>query len=99
MTVHLTRRDPSKNLSPFYRMLIVPDLFGHWLLLREWGRNGSGGKVRADVFNSPGDALLALQRLTREKVRRGYARLGAQITDQDPADYADVANDLFQGLE
>lgn len=76
MTVYLTRRDHAKNLSRFYRMLIVPNLFGDWVLLREWGRIGSGGQVRADVFPSPGEALLALQSLTREKLRRGYASFG-----------------------
>lgn len=60
MTVYLTRRDPVRNLSRFYRMLIVPDLFGQWVLLREWGRIGAGGQVRANVFPSPGAALLAL---------------------------------------
>lgn len=34
--VYLTRRDPSRNLARFYRMLIVPTLFGEWVLLREW---------------------------------------------------------------
>lgn len=72
MTIYLTRRDPTKNLSRFYRMLIVPDLFGHWVLLREWGRIGAGGQVRADVFDTAGEALLALQKMTREKRKRGY---------------------------
>ncbi len=72
MSVYLTRRDPAKNLSRFYRMLIVPDLFGNWVLLREWGRIGSGGQVKADQFSNAGEALLALQALTRAKVKRGY---------------------------
>ena len=72
MSVYLTRRDPAKNLARFYRMLIVPDLFGSWVLLREWGRIGNGGQVKAEQFANAGEALLALQKLTRAKVRRGY---------------------------
>jgi predicted DNA-binding WGR domain protein len=72
MSVYLTRRDASKNLSRFYRMLIVPDLFGNWVLLREWGRIGSAGQVKAQLFANAGEALLALQALTRTKVKRGY---------------------------
>lgn len=72
MSIYLTRRDPEKNLSRFYRMLIVPDLFGHWVLLREWGRIGSGGQVKAEQFGNAGEALLALQKLTRAKMKRGY---------------------------
>ncbi len=32
MSVNLTRRDPARNLARFYRMMIVPNLFGHWVL-------------------------------------------------------------------
>ena len=73
--VYLTRRDPTRNLARFYRMLIVPTLFGEWVLLREWGRIGSGGTVRADPFPNAGAALLAMQALVRAKVRRGYQSL------------------------
>lgn len=59
-------------MARFYRMLIVPNLFGEWVLLREWGRIGSGGQVKAEVFANAGAALLALQKLTRTKLRRGY---------------------------
>lgn len=70
--IYLTRHDPARNLARFYRMLIVPDLFGNWVLLREWGRIGQGGKVKAQPFPNAGAALLALQALTRAKVKRGY---------------------------
>lgn len=71
--VYLTRRDPSRNLARFYRMLLAPTLFGEWVLLREWGRIGSGGTVRADPYPNAGAALLAMQSLARAKLRRGYA--------------------------
>lgn len=74
--VYLTRRDPSRNLARFYRMLIVPTLFGEWVLLREWGRIGSGGTVRADPYPSAGAALLGMQWIVRAKIRRGYHARG-----------------------
>ena len=70
--VYLTRRDPSRNLARFYRMLLAPTLFGEWVLLREWGRIGSGGQVRADPYPNAGAALLAMQELVRAKKKRGY---------------------------
>lgn len=70
--VYLTRRDPSCNLLRFYRMLLAPTLFGEWVLLREWGRIGSGGTVRADPYPNAGAALLAMQELVRAKKKRGY---------------------------
>jgi predicted DNA-binding WGR domain protein len=75
--VYLTRRDPTKNMARFYRMLIVPTLFGEWVLLREWGRIGSSGTVRGDLFPNAGAALLALQALVRAKKKRGYHSQGA----------------------
>lgn len=70
--VYLARRDPSRNLARFYRMLIVPTLFGEWVLLREWGRIGRGGTVRADPYPTVGAALLAMQTVVRDKLRKGY---------------------------
>ncbi len=70
--VYLTRRDASRNLARFYRMFIAPNLWGEWTLFREWGRIGSGGQVKAIRFANPGAALIALQKTTREKLRRGY---------------------------
>jgi predicted DNA-binding WGR domain protein len=67
--VYLTRRDPVRNLA---RMLIAPTLFGEWALIREWGRIGSGGQVRADPYPNAGAALLAMQALVRAKKKRGY---------------------------
>ncbi|MBY0362339.1 MAG: WGR domain-containing protein [Phreatobacter sp.] len=77
--VYLTRRDPGRNISRFYRMLIVPTLFGEWVLLREWGRIGSGGTVRADPFPNAGAALLAMQSLVRAKHSRGYMTRQASV--------------------
>jgi len=70
--VYLTRRDPARNVSRFYRMFIAPNLWGEWTLFREWGRIGSGGQVRGDRFPNAGAALLAMQALVRAKVKRGY---------------------------
>jgi predicted DNA-binding WGR domain protein len=70
--VYLTRRDPSRNLARFYRMLIVPTLFGEWVLLREWGRIGSSGTVRAVPYPNAGLAMLEMQAIVRAKVKRGY---------------------------
>ena len=39
--MHLRRIDPDRNMARFYTMSVQPNLFGEWLLLREWGRIGS----------------------------------------------------------
>ncbi len=68
----LTLIDISRNARRFYRMEIVPGLFGDWGLVREWGRIGRGGQVRTDWFASEADAKDARFALNMDKAKRGY---------------------------
>ncbi|WP_346294336.1 WGR domain-containing protein [Sphaerothrix gracilis] len=70
--VYLRRRDPARNVARFYRMHVVPTLFGEWSLVREWGRIGSGGQVKASTFGRLDHAEGALARLAGVKLRKGY---------------------------
>jgi predicted DNA-binding WGR domain protein len=74
--VILHRTDPARNLRR------LPDLFGEWSFVREWGRIGGPGKVRIDPYPPPQEAQAALDRQCRAKERKGYGRLRAGgITD------------------
>jgi hypothetical protein len=46
MPVELRRIDRSHNLRRFYRLDIEPDLFGGFLLMKQWGRIGSRGQIK-----------------------------------------------------
>ncbi len=70
--MHLARTIPDANLARFYRMEIVPGLFGDWGLVREWGRIGSAGQVRTDWFGSEAEARDARFSLHMRKAKRGY---------------------------
>jgi len=72
MPIHLRRIDPAKNVSRFYSLEVERDLFGRVVLVRRWGRIGTAGKTRLDGHAGEGEALAALQRLQRAKMRRGY---------------------------
>ncbi len=63
---------PEENKRRFYALCTLPTLFGDWALQREWGRIGSGGRLRHDLFRDEGEALNALAKLAQTKVRRGY---------------------------
>jgi predicted DNA-binding WGR domain protein len=56
----------------FYRLDIQPDLFGRVMLLKQWGRVGTGGRMMMESFASEELALAALQRQAERKRRRGY---------------------------
>ena len=68
----LTRIDPPNNVHRFYRLEIMPGLFGDWSLIREWGRIGQPGQVRVDWFDTEAAAKTARFDLLMQKAKRGY---------------------------
>jgi len=60
MQTYLEKRQPAQKMARFYRMAVMPNLFGEWTLLREWGRIGQGGQVRMDWFEDENQAVAAL---------------------------------------
>ena len=80
MQTYLEKRDPAKNAARFYRMAVLPNLFGEWTLYREWGRIGQGGQVRMDWFADESQALASLIMLEASKRQRGYLVEPQQLT-------------------
>ncbi len=72
MQTYLEKRDPATNQARYYRMQVLPNLFGAWTLYREWGRIGQSGKVLMEWFDSEDLAVGALIMLEAAKRRRGY---------------------------
>ena len=77
MIAHLEHREPDLNCFRFYRMDVERDLFGTWVLMRNWGRIGTRGRDRIDSFDSRAAAERARDRLSTAKTRRGYVVLHA----------------------
>jgi predicted DNA-binding WGR domain protein len=70
----LERRDESRNMARFYVLAIEPTLFGDSALVREWGRIGSWGRRRLDLYADAKTSGEALETWLRRKERRGYRR-------------------------
>lgn len=68
----LMRIDVSDNTYPYYRMEIMPGLFGDWSLVREWGRIGPPGQIRVDWYDTEAAAKGARFDILMKKARRGY---------------------------
>ena len=68
----LRREDPSRNMRRFYMMVVQRDLFGGASLIREWGRVGSSGQTRIDLYPDEGRAVDALAQFATAKRKRGY---------------------------
>lgn len=59
-------------MARFYCLSVERSLFGDVALVREWGRIGTRGKRRLDLFADAAKAEAALSKLAAAKVRRGY---------------------------
>jgi predicted DNA-binding WGR domain protein len=70
--VTLRRIDPARNMARFYAMDVQRDLFGAILLMRQWGRIGTYGRVAMEAYTSIAAALAVLERQAERKRRRGY---------------------------
>lgn len=69
----LFRIDPTRNMRRFYSVTIQPNLFGGHSVMRNWGRIGSSGQMRVDLFEDKLAASSACEQLIQAKTIRGYA--------------------------
>jgi predicted DNA-binding WGR domain protein len=70
LTIH--RRSPARNEARFYAVALQADLLASWTVVREWGRIGSAGRVRADVHGDLASARAAAERWAARKRGREY---------------------------
>lgn len=68
----LRRIDPARNMARFYRVSVGRSLFGDVSVVREWGRIGTIGRMRVDLFENEHRALGAFEAIERNKRKRGY---------------------------
>lgn len=69
----LHRVDPDLNMARFYRVEVLPDLFGDIIVERRWGRIRGRGQCRVTSYPSVRLAEAAASGLVRAKERRGYS--------------------------
>ena len=73
----LERREPAANMARFYVLSLEETLFGATALVREWGRLGTTGRRRLDLFEARAQASEALESWLGRKLRRGYSTSAA----------------------
>lgn len=74
-TLVLHRVDAARNMARFYAMSIETTLFGGRSLVRNWGRIGTWGRYKIELFEDEAAAESAMTRLARIKSGRGYLRV------------------------
>ncbi|WP_377194328.1 WGR domain-containing protein [Ruegeria meonggei] len=74
--VHLIHVDPDVNMARFYGIELQPTLFGEVSVLRTWGSIGTNGQAMMVTYDDEAQAADALDKLERQKRRRGYVPVG-----------------------
>jgi len=67
----------------YYQLLLLQDLIDGWTLVREWGKQGSSGRVKRNHFPSRKDALNAMTRVRDAQLNRGFQIVFMQGVDTD----------------
>ncbi|MBS3651935.1 WGR domain-containing protein [Pseudaminobacter sp. 19-2017] len=70
--ISLRRLDQSRNMARFYVLSLQPTLFGEVSLVRHWGRIGTKGRQKIELFDTGWGANAALASLAEKKRKRGY---------------------------
>ena len=72
---YLQRHDDAKYVHRYYYITIVPNLFGNFVLIREWGRIGStGGQRKEDGFPNEIASLEVGLKIRIQKRKKGYSQ-------------------------
>ncbi len=71
----LERVDPTLNMARYYVLSVEPTLFDEVALVREWGRIGSQGCRRLDLYPDRVQAVEALEDWLERKTREGYSQV------------------------
>ncbi len=72
MRIYLQTPYCADRASRFYHLFLQEDLFGGWMLVKEWGFQGASGTMQREHFASKEEALHALLSCRDAQIRRGY---------------------------
>lgn len=83
MRVYMQMIEDPEKAPRFYLLMLQEDLIDGWTLVREWGQQGSPGRVKRDHFGTRDAAEHALLKVRDAQLKRGYRVVyarGAELT-------------------
>lgn len=72
MRVYMQTMANADQSPRFYQLVLQEDLLNGWTLVREWGHQGSSGRVKKDHFASKEEAQNALLKVRDAQLKRGF---------------------------
>lgn len=95
-SIVLRRIDPALNMYRFYAVEVSGSLLGGCALVRSWGRMGTVGAVRVDLYPDRGEVEAARAKLLAGKLRKGYRPHGAAApSERRPSSVVQLRLPLF----
>jgi len=90
----LERVDASRNMARYYVLSVEPTLFEEAALVRAWGRLGTAGRRRIDLYAKSSDARLALGVWLRRNCVEAMSRALARVQTTPPRDLSEFIGKL-----
>ena len=72
MRIYMQTVGDSENAPRYYQLILQEDLLGGWSVIREWGIQGSRGRIRREEFSQRFEAMQALTNYRDNQMQRGY---------------------------
>src|SRR3546814_16490710 len=80
MRLFMQQRPDGHDAPRFVQLMLQPDLFGGWSLVRETGQMGGRSTVRREQFPDHPSALAALEHARGQQLKRGFPLMLTQGT-------------------
>lgn len=78
MRLLLQQRPQGHEAPRFVQLMLQPDLFGGWELVRESGQIGGRSTIRREFFPEQAAALAALEHARDQQLKRGFQLMFAR---------------------
>ncbi|MGA9342690.1 MAG: WGR domain-containing protein [Rhodanobacteraceae bacterium] len=72
MRIFMQTKAPIDEAPRYYQIALEQDLLGGWTLSREWGRQGSRGAGKREVYLDRDEAFNAFEHIRDAQLRRGF---------------------------
>ena len=72
MRIYMQKTAETNSPPKFYQVLLQQDLLEGWIIIKEWGNQGSSGRVKREHFDTRDAAEQVLMQTRDAQVSRGY---------------------------
>jgi len=81
MRLLLQQRPDGREAPRFVQLMLQPDLFGGWELVRETGQQGARSTLRREQFPDHDSAMAALGKARDGQLKKGFQLMFVQGSD------------------